>query len=170
MAKITLLQKLRAMATLTFVFSNVTSARDQDGKQIAILTLGEPIPTVRGSQEIDFDGQRHPVVAHDVTEIKVHEDNMNDDFVVNEDGTVTYEGDSLILDVAKSTRQVWLVGESYASLGNKMRQVSRNERIAKLLDLDSANPASGPNAGNSNTGKPTVVDTNAGKQPTKIGG
>lgn len=159
MAKMTLLAKLKALATLDLVFSSITPAKDKDGKNIAILRLENPIPEVRGTQEIDYNGQRHAVVATDVMEVKVHEDNMNDDFEAHEDGTVTYKGDKLILDVAKSTKQVWLVAQSFASSGNKMRSDNRNERLAKLLGLDAANPAA--NAKPTSPAGPAVVDTNA---------
>lgn len=141
MAKMSLLAKIKALATLNLVFNNLTSTKDQDGKVIAILKLEQPIGQVRGSQELDYEGQKRPLIAYDVMEVKVHESNMEEGFEVDDDGTVTYKGDGLVLDVAKSTKQVWLVKETFASSGNKMRTNLRNERIGKLLNIDGANPA-----------------------------
>lgn len=158
MAKMSLLAKLKAMATLNLVFSTITPSKDQEGKMIAILKLEEPIFEVRGSQELEYENVKRPLIAYDVQEVKVHESNMGEGFEVDDDGTVTYNGDGLVLDVAKSTKQVWLVKETFATSGNKLRTNLRQERIGKILGLDAANPAANPAAPAAPTAAPTVVN------------
>lgn len=162
-----LLKKLQALATLKLVFNLVTPSRDQDGNHIAILTLVDPIPHVRGSQEVEVNGARYPINAEDVTEVKVHQrelELLDSNFKENPDGTITYEGDKAILDVSKQ-KQVWLTTTSFASAGNKMRQANRSERVAKLVGLTvaEATPAAGT------AGKPEAVVTKPQAQGAKQG-
>ena len=167
MAKMSLLAKLKAMATLNLVFTSLTSAKDQEGKLIAILKLEDPIFEIRGSQELEYEGLKRPLIAYDVQEVKVHESNMDEGFEVDEDGTVTYTGDGLVLDVAKSTKQVWLVKETFASSGNKLRTNLRQERIGKILGLDAVNPAA--NAANPPAAAPTPAPTVVNPAKEKAG-
>lgn len=134
MAKISLREKLAAITMLALEFTGINVQKDKDGKDIAILTLAEPIPYVRGSQEVVYEGQTYPVTASDVTEIKVHEDDFNEDFSFDDGSdTGSYKGSELTLDVAKSTKSVWLRKNSFASAGNEMRSKFRNERLGKLV-------------------------------------
>jgi hypothetical protein len=136
MAKISLLQKIAAAAVLRLGFTGLTVQKAQDGSKVVILQLEDMIPNVRGSQEIEIDGVRHPVVANDVTEIKVHQDDLEaaeDSFEWDEDTeTGTYEGEDLILDVSKGG-QVWLRSNTFANDGNKMRAQSRDTRNRAVI-------------------------------------
>lgn len=132
---LSLLAKIQAVTNLSLKFIGVTPQKDTDGKFIAILTLANPIPLVRGSQEVDYKGKRTGVNATDVKEVKVHQEDFenNPDFVFDEDtDTGEYNGSSLMLDVAKSG-QVWLKSTSFASSGRQYRTTARNERLEKLL-------------------------------------
>ena len=161
MKGMSLLQRVKESLTLNLLFSaSFATKKDQEGKVIAILKLVDPLEEVRGSQEVEFNGERFPLIANDVTEVSVHESNMSESFESNDDGTITYKGDDLILDVAKTNKGVWLVKESYASAGNKLRQNGRSERIGKLLGMDAMNPAANaaPGAKTPITVAPTVVN------------
>jgi hypothetical protein len=141
--KISLKEKLMSLALIHLYFTGITVQKSTKGEQIAILTLAEPIPNVRGSQEVEINGKRYPVSATDVKEIKVHEGDFNDDFQFDaETDTGEYRGSDLMLDVAKSG-QVWLRSTSFAASGNEMRTTARNERLAKLVGVSAA-PANTP--------------------------
>lgn len=134
MAKISLLEQLKRVNEYDLVFTSMTSDQDKEGNFIAILQLQDPIPMVRGSQEIILaDGRKFPITKQDVTEIKVHQDNVNEDFVWDtETETGTYKGSSLRMDVSKSG-DAWLVKQSFKQSGNDMRNKFRNDRLEKIV-------------------------------------
>lgn len=133
MAKISLKAKIAAVANLALDFIGLTVQKTQGGETVAILQLSAPLEHVRGSQEVEFQGKRVAIQASDVNEIKVHENDFNDDFQWDTDtDTGSYNGSDLILDVSKSG-QVWLRKQSFASAGQEMRTNNRNERLAKLF-------------------------------------
>lgn len=135
MAKIGLLAKLDALSMLIFGFTDVTKTKDRDGNAIAILQLAEPIPLVRGSQEVEYNGTRHPVTAKDVKEIKIHENDFNENFSFDtETNTGEYKGSELILDVSKNG-QVWLRKTSFAQSGSEFRNTATQVRLGKMLGL-----------------------------------
>lgn len=99
----------------------------EGGEKIAILHLATPIGHVLGSQTIEVDGVVEKVEEWDVTTVKVHQNEQDDEgFSYNEDGSGTYKGD-LRLDVAKSSGEVWLRAETFAASARAMR----NENTAK---------------------------------------
>lgn len=140
--KVSLKQKIALLSTIKLAFAGLGFQKTKDGDNVAILQLEDPIPFVRGSQEVEFQGKMIPIVAQDVTELKVHENDFTDGFQFEDDdsGSGTYEGDDLILDVTKSG-QVWLRSQSFAASGNEMRTKNRNERLAKLVQNMQANGA-----------------------------
>lgn len=170
MAKISLKEKLAKLSLVELFFTGITQTKTQGGEMVAVLQLDQPIDHVRGSQEVDFNGRRQPVVASDVTEIKVHENDFNDDFQWDEDtNTGSYKGSALVLDVAK-TGQVWLRSTSFAASGNEFRTKQRNDRLALLFKTEAPGSA---NAGGAAKGteavKPVDVKpaTAGGAQPAK---
>ena len=140
--KLSLLDAVKKLGTIKFDFEVVgkeTTQPDKEGKtkDVIILKLFTPIPYVRGTNKIPMpDGTFRNLEANDVTEIKVLDDNAKSesfDMVVTDDEiTGTYEGSDLMLDISKSQGDVWLTKESFASLGNSMRNNMRNDRLAKL--------------------------------------
>ena len=133
MAKIKFLDHLVALSTVHLFFEGVTLQKDRDGKTVAIFQLETPIPTVRSSQEHEFNGQRRAIVLNDVTEVKVHEENMNDDFTWDPDtNTGEYKGTDLQLDVSKKG-QTWLVKTSFATMGQEMVANNRRESLSKIF-------------------------------------
>lgn len=135
MAKINLKAKLMQLSHLELFFTDLTASKDRDGKSIAILQLETPIPLVRGSQEVEWNGKNRPIVAKDVVEVKVHEEDMNDGFEFDEENGTNagkYSGSDLVLDVAKNGT-VWMKRTTFASSANTMRAGFRNERLAKVF-------------------------------------
>jgi len=168
MATINLKEKLKRLSHKEFVFTNLTPSKDKDGNSIAILQLETPIPLVRGTQEVEWNGRMRPITAQDVNEIKVHEEDMNDDFKFDDvsDGG-TYSGSELILDVSKGG-VVWLRKVSLATSANNFRGVQRNARMAKLFGEALVTPDALKPAVVDGT-KPAVkpVDVPVGAKPAK---
>lgn len=141
MAKISLAAKIALVANLAYEFTGLTVQKTREGDNVAILQLSAPIEHVRGSQEVEFNGKRVAIEATDVTEIKVHENDFNEDFKWDTDtDTGSYEGSELILDVSKSG-QVWLRKQSFAAAGQEMRNTNRNQRLEKLFAPKVKTPA-----------------------------
>lgn len=139
--KVGLLDKLKAIAMLNLVFSNVTSTKDQKGKFIAILQLANPIPLVRGSQSVTLASGSVGVTANDVREIKVHEDDIigydettGEGFAFDEEGTGgSYKGSELVLDVSKGNREVWLKRTSFATQGAAYRTELQAKKLEEMF-------------------------------------
>ena len=121
-----------------------------------ILKLSDPIPYVRGSQDVELDGKMIPVDQHDVQEVKIHtstikslEDKYNEKYdalvaagkeqeaeklepemYFDEDQTGGYSGENLILDVAARTREVWfkLPNDSFKNASTSYRNQRRLEQ------------------------------------------
>lgn len=168
MATINLKQKLAKLSHKEFVFVNITATKDKDGNAIAILQLETPIGNVRGTQEVEWNGRMRPITAQDVTEIKVHEQDMNDDFKFDDvsDGG-TYSGSDLILDVSKGG-VVWLRKTTLASSANAFRGQQRNERMAKIFGEPLKAVETPKNEENkANDGKKTPVDLGPGNVKAK---
>lgn len=143
MAKISLLKGLTALLTLRLSFvGKPTLAKDKDGKMIATFTLLDPIPHVAASQTIDVDGVNHKIDQYDVQFVKVHEDDMafaEEDFIMDDQtNDITFESDKLILDVAKSNREVWLRQQTFATTGRAYGNDIRRERRIASLGLGTA--------------------------------
>lgn len=135
MAKISLKKKLDLIGLIVLAFVGITRQKDSKGKSIAILQLADPIAMVRGSQEFTFDGVTKPIVANDVVEVKVHEDDFVDGLIWDEDtDTGSYEGSDLILDVSQNG-VVWLRSKSFAQGASEFRGNARNERLRKALKM-----------------------------------
>lgn len=132
-----LLKKLVALSTVELIISQITPARDGNGNHIAILTLQDPIPHVRGSQELIYEGTSYPINADDVTEVKVHQRELeliDGDFKEQADGTFIYKGDKAILDVSQN-KVVWLTTKSFQAAGREMSNNNRSQRVAKLVGI-----------------------------------
>lgn len=162
MAKISLLEKLKNATLLELLFTGLTVNKTAQGENFAILQLADPIESVRGSQEVDIDGVTYPVMARDVTEIKIMESDIDETFQWDTDtDTGSYKGSDLILDVAKSTGQVWLRSESFAAGGRALRSTNQKSRLKALIfgkDGKTDVKAIGSTA---NAGR-QAVDTNVG--------
>lgn len=131
--KIKLLEKVLAMSELDLEFSGISVQRTTNNELIAVLQLSSPIELVRGSQEVEFQGQKIPVTAKDVTEVKVHQNDFDGIEWDDESNTGSYKGSVLSLDVAKNGRQVWMVSRSFAQAGQEFRQNRRNDRLTELV-------------------------------------
>lgn len=133
MNKISLLDKVKALATKYFSFVDIDIEKTKDGDSVATLTLETPIAMVRGSQKLDIGGKKVPLIAYDVTTVKVHENDMVEGFAFDEDGTAgEYNGDTLFLDVTKNG-DVWMRSQTFASSGNDFRQKRNDERTADIV-------------------------------------
>lgn len=106
---------------------------ESDGSMIAILQLETPIPIVTGSQSITDGVTSEKIVAYDVTTVKVHESEIDDNIVVNDDGRSGTVSTDKRLDVAKSTGEVWLTAQSFSAASREMRQDSQIKRRESLL-------------------------------------
>lgn len=127
-----LLDKVLAMSQLELEFSSISVQRTQNNELVAVLQLSSPIELVRGSQEVEFQGQRIPITAKDVTEVKVHQNDFGDIEWDSETDTGSYKGSALSWDVSKS-RQAWLVSRSFAQAGQEFRQTRRNDKLTELV-------------------------------------
>ena len=135
MAKISLKKKLDLLGLIVLAFTGITRQKDKNGKVIAILTLADPIAHVRGSQEFMIDGISRPMVATDVTEVKVHEDDFVDGLEWDEDtDTGSYEGSDLMLDVSQNGI-TWLRTKSFAEGSREFRANSKSDRLRKALGV-----------------------------------
>lgn len=157
MAKVSLKEKLLSLLTVELFFTGLSVEKTKDGGMVAVLQLAEPIDFVRGSQELQYGDKLIPITASDVTEIKIHEDDIDlvgDDFQFDQDSDEGfYKGDKLVLDVSKA-KQVWLRSQTFRASGNEMRATNRNERTKKILGIIEGAEAKA-------SGKPTPVDMNA---------
>lgn len=163
--KINLLAKLKRLSYKELMFTGITAQKDRDGKMIAILQLEEPIQLVRGTQEVEWNGRMQAITAKDVLEIKVHEEDMNDDFHFSEEtDTGSYKGSDLTLDVAKNGT-VWMKKTTFAAGAGNFRQEARKTRLGKLFGEAEAKPFATPTVNS----KPTPVDVTpavgAGNKP-----
>lgn len=129
---IKLLDKVLAMSELDLEFSDISVQRTQNNELVAVLQLSTPREFVRGSQEVDFQGQKIPITAKDVTEVKVHQNDFEGIEWDEETNTGRYKGTTLSLDVSRG-RQVWLVSRSFAQAGQEFRQTRRNDRLTELV-------------------------------------
>lgn len=140
--KVSLLAKLDMLAMVRLAFIGLTVDKATDGSRIAILQLDAPYPYIRGSQEIEYDGKKVALTQADFTEIKIHEDDIEEageDFQFDtESDTGSYSGSKLVLDVAKSG-DVWLRKNTFKSDAGAFRAKNRNDRMANLVKNLSGN-------------------------------
>jgi len=107
---------------------------ESDGSRIAVLHLESPIPTVTGSQTITDGITSEKVVAYDVTTVKVHETDMDDSIIVNDDGISGSVSSDMRLDVAKRSGDVWLTATSFAKASREMREDRQTSSREKMLE------------------------------------
>lgn len=107
---------------------------ESDGSRIAVLHLETPIPVVTGSQSITDGVSSERVVAYDVTSVKVHESDMDDSIVVNDDGISGSVSSDMRLDVAKRSGDVWLTATSFAKASRDMREDRQTSSREKMLE------------------------------------
>ncbi len=121
------------IALIELGFTGISHIKDKNGKFVAILQLADPISLVRGSQEFMVDGVMRPVVAHDVIEVKVHEDDFIDGLEWDDEtNTGSYKGSDLSLDVSQAG-QVWLKSKSFAAGSREFSTNARAERLRKAV-------------------------------------
>jgi hypothetical protein len=132
--KVNLLQKIAAIATLNLEFVGLDFAKSREGQLIGILQLAEPKEYVRGSQEVEHEGKRTPIVATDVFEVKIHEKDMEDEGFEfdTESDTGTYNGKKLQLDVSKGGT-VWLTSTPFSAAATEFKNANRNKKTADLI-------------------------------------
>jgi hypothetical protein len=135
--KVGLMAKLTALTHLFLEFTGITVQKDKDKNLIAILQLATPIPSVRSTQEFDtIGGGKQALVLNDVTEVKVHQKDFENDpgfeFDENTD-TGIYKGSNLSLDVSRSG-QVWLVSTNFATASSDFRNKARADKLQKLFE------------------------------------
>ena len=143
---VSLLEALKKQSEVRFSFTIDAVEADKNGKKIAVLLLDTPIDRVRGTQKIDVNGLPTQLVVRDVQEVKVHEDQMDDEgFSFDlEEGTGVYVGSNLLLDVAKGSGDVWLVKTPFSvSVSNfrAARNMERNAGLQQKLGLIQAGAA-----------------------------
>lgn len=107
---------------------------ESDGSRIAVLHLESPIPVVTGSQTITDGVHSEKVVAYDVTTVKVHESDMDDSIMVNDDGISGSVSSDMRLDVAKRSGDVWLTATSFAKASREMREDRATSSRDKMLE------------------------------------
>lgn len=137
-----LLDALDYASKVEFDFDILKVEKSQADPKVSIVTmqLHDPIATVVGSQKIpDENGVMVDMVLDDVDIVKVAGEDLADaGFKVKVDPETKkvvagrYEGSNLQFDIAKSTGEVWLVSESYASRGRAMRTENRAKRTQGL--------------------------------------
>ena len=122
------------------VIATITKTISTTGETVLVLGLKTPIAHVIGSQSINDEGAnvRVKVESFDVEEVRIHEQTFGaaeDAFDIKEDGTGTCKSDDLMLDVAKSTGEVWLraKGDSFANMGRAARQDAGRKRNGEIL-------------------------------------
>lgn len=131
--KIGLKAKLSSLATLILGFIGISYQKDRDGKMVATLQLAQPIPLVKGSQQVEYEGKLRTFDAVDVTEVKIHENDFCEGFEWDEQGdNGAYKGDELILDVTQRG-EVWMRKTSFAASARGFRTQNRETRLAKVL-------------------------------------
>jgi len=133
MAKVALFKKIKDLSLVSFDFTMITPQTTSDGTKVAILELAEPMDKVRGSQTVELDGEVYPVTAENVVEIKVHQDAFedNENFTWDDETQMGhYEGEDLVLDVAKRDRSVWLTTKPFSASANEFRQNAQKERYS----------------------------------------
>lgn len=109
---------------------------EADGSKYAILYLKEPIAEVTGSQTISDSatGDTERVAAWDVDKVQIAERNFDADGIeINEDGTGIVKTNSLRLDVAKGSGDVWLTDVSFAQFGRLKRQENQQTRNGGMI-------------------------------------
>lgn len=171
MAKLSAIAASRKATELEFTGINFIFT--EKGEKIAILQLKNALEKVNGSQSISDEdtGEQVRVSAWDVTEIKVNPKSMDDDgFDVDENTLAgTYKGD-LRLDVAKRTGEVWLVSETFNSMGRQMRSDNQKKRQGSLVANLLARNGVGSANKIANTGAGAPVGSNKEKVDENIGG
>lgn len=155
--KVSLKKKIELLSLLNLEFISIDYQKTRAGETIAILGLATPIESVRGSQPIVLDEVSYPLIKKDVTEIKVHENDMDtENLVWDEDTNIgTYRGTDRLLDVSKVHQDVWLRTTTFAVSGQDFRTQRRTEGLRRSI-LGSAAPAAEANAGS----KLEAVNTN----------
>lgn len=131
--KISLKQALENRKSAEFAFGSFTHTYDKDGKKIVVMALTEAIAHVIGSQKISDGTVTENLDAYDVTEVRVHENDMNDDIQVNEDGSGDVSSTTLRLDVTKSG-EVWLRTKTFAQAGNELRAERTGNQQKSILE------------------------------------
>ena len=133
MAKMKLIEALKAVKQSSFKFVRFTKQYDSNNNMIAVLELEEPIPFVSGSQNITVGDITEKLDAYDVMVVKVHQDDMdNEGITVNDDGSGEVSCD-LRLDVTKSG-EVWLKTKSFAVSGREFGNSRRNEQQQSVVE------------------------------------
>lgn len=129
-----LLAKLEQIGTIELFFDDILVQKDRDGKKIAILHLQTPIPHVRGTQEMEYQGVTRAITARDVQEVKCHQEDMDvDGFEFDENGNSgRFKGDGLMLDVSQQG-QVWMKKTPFSVSSRAFRTTARTTRLAKLF-------------------------------------
>lgn len=138
--KMSLIEKLKALANVKLAFTDVTATKDRDGNFIAILTLQNPIPHVTGSQTVQIGDKTFNLAANDVRQIKVHQEDMVDfdpatgeGFSFDTEGTSgAYQGSDLVLDVSQQ-KEVWLKRTSFAQAGRAYKSQAKTKQLEKLF-------------------------------------
>lgn len=152
------LKKAAALSRVTFEVSNLTIQEDRNGGEVYILKLEYPIPHVRGSQDIKLGDRTIPVEMSNVTEVKIHSEDMKvlseayekalqedpntpDPLDLNDDNQGTYDSSVLKLDVSKS-KECWLRAIPFSLAGQNYRSERINQRNQERANLFLGVPSS----------------------------
>ena len=123
-------------AKFYFEFAGRGEQKQNDGSvlEVSIIRLLSDVPDVLGSQK-DADG--NDMIAYGIETVRVREDVYDDpgfEIIEDEDGNIVsgkYEG-KLFLDIAKSTGDVWLLRESFASVGRTFLADRRSQNADEV--------------------------------------
>lgn len=146
------LKKAAALSRVTFEVSNLTIQQDSKGEDIFILKLEDPIPHVRGSQDIKLGDRTIPVEMSNVTEVKIHSEDMAvlneayekakesdpdalDPLDLDDENRGTYDSTVLKLDVSKN-KECWLRAIPFNLAGQNYRSdrfAQRNQERANMF-------------------------------------
>lgn len=152
------LKKAAALSRVTFEVSNLTILQDSKGDDIFVLTLEEPIPHVRGSQDIKLNDRVIPVEMSNVHEVKIHSEDMKvlseayekalaedpntpDPLDLNDNNEGTYDSTVLKLDVSKN-KECWLKAIPFNIAGQNYRSERVNQRNQERANMFLGVPSS----------------------------
>jgi hypothetical protein len=163
MSRKSIVGALNKLKHLELLWDSFSTAPDQSGETVYTLQLTNPIPYVRGTQDLVIGDRTVPVDKSDVTEVKIHHstiealekkynaeydrlvdegkqeeaDKLEPEMYFDEDKSGGFAGSSLMLDVAKRNREVWMIlpEKNYRAMGNEYSRTRRNSALDELYGL-----------------------------------
>ena len=166
MSRKSIVGALNKLKHLEVLWDSFTTAPDQNGETVYTLQLTNPIPYVRGTQDVVVGDRTVPVDRSDVAEVKIHHstiealekkynveydrlvdegkeeeaDKLEPEMYFDEDKSGGFAGSSLMLDVAKRNKEVWMVlpEKNFKASGNDYARSRRNSALEELYGFQGA--------------------------------